>query len=706
MEPKAQTAERLLRGLGVAVKTFALYPPPHPVTVKAIETLMGSLRGYTAAYGPFATRVGKYSLSVDGIPFKSGAHANLAFYLFTRKLSYFKFMPAVSEQALTAFVAAVGTDRHSLEAAGGIRHLLRQSGVGNIQVTEMVLEQDDAESESIDLSGIFEMLGRGRAAPQERERVIELLHQGPDQARVLLENMYAMAGGSPEGPIEDDQIQQVYQAVRSLDRMVLDEPFEDQPQLYANLAGAQVLLRDPLRSVLLRALIQRDGSNGSARRLGNQLSDEQIAQAVQDLLSGGNIEQQVTTFLRALCSDRQKAKAVLAILDAKLRPANANPNWLADAVLPQLFAQPLRRDVESPPEFEFGDLEVAAGRQDVDLRLKETRSIDEAAAFREVIMTLADVIRHEADEKDQREAADIADALMASMAWLVEHQEFGLLARILNGIKQIASSESGSRRVMAADILKKTAEGPLLDGLLAVMWSARETVVEKEIQTCLQPLAQDLVGPLVRALGTEPRGGPRAMLCDLIISLDGDSLDELGAYVTDSRWYLVRNIVNILGRVRHAQAVAYLSRLGSHPDYRVRRETLIALATIGTEEAQGVLATFLDDPDERLRLRAMQSLDTWEAWRAMPKILAVLERPDLFNRQFTFKQAALEALARLGAKQSLPAVNKIARARLVFGSRGRELRRLAALTASIIEGQRALPDHRVLSSDDRERRAP
>jgi len=75
----------------------------------------------------------------------------------------------------------------------------------------------------------------------------------------------------------------------------------------------------------------------------------------------------------------------------------------------------------------------------------------------------------------------------------------------------------------------------------------------------------------------------------------------------------------------------------------------------------------------------------------MEKIVAVLERRDLFVKQFELKQAALEALARLGAKQSLTAVRRVARTWLMFGPRAGELRRLAALTADIIEGQRPLP---------------
>jgi hypothetical protein len=689
MEPKAQTAERLLRGLGVAIKTFALYPLPHPVTTKAVENLLGSLRTYMDAYGPFAARVSKYSLAVDGVPFKGGAHSNLALYFFTRKVASFKIMPAVSEQALGAFVAAVGTDRQTLEAQGGIRYLLREAGVGNIQVAEFSMDDDSEEFEPLDLSGIFEVLGRGRQAPQERERVVEILRDGAEQARALLENIYTIAGGGPEAVLDDGQVENIYQAVRSLDRVILDEPFEDQPQLFANVANATLTMRAPVRSLFLRTLVDRQDSGVAARMIGDALTTEQIAQMVRETVTDGEVAPQVATFLRALCSDRQKAGAVLAILDVAMRPTRARPNWLSGAVWPLLEHRP-RREVELPAEFQFGGLD-GPSRPETELRLSETRAIDDESIAREVTRTFVDMLAAGSPERESREIADVGDALMASIGWLVEHQEYGLLQVVLTSLRETATAGAGAGPSTAAAVLKRVAEGQVVETMLAAMWNSRDTTLEREIRACLQPLRDHLVPALIHTLGTESRGGVRAMLCDLILEMNADRIDELGRFVGDSRWYLVRNLANVLGRTRDPRAIAYLNQLTRHVDYRVRRETINALAAIGTPDAHSVLASFLDDEDERIRLRALTSLDSIEAWRAMPKIVALLTTRDPFVKQFEVKQAALEALARLGAKQSLPVVRRVARTWLMFGQRARELRRLAALTADIIEGQRPLP---------------
>ncbi|MGH7322043.1 MAG: HEAT repeat domain-containing protein, partial [Candidatus Rokuibacteriota bacterium] len=218
------------------------------------------------------------------------------------------------------------------------------------------------------------------------------------------------------------------------------------------------------------------------------------------------------------------------------------------------------------------------------------------------------------------------------------------------------------------------------------------------IRSCLEMLGRDLVSPLLKSLGAEASGARRAILCDLLARVGGENVDEIGTLVDDPRWYLVRNVVNVLGRLHSPRAVAHLQRLQNHVDYRVRRETVMALAAIGTEEAQAALAAFFDDPDERIRIRVMQSLAVPRAWLTMPQLLALLQRRDLFNRMFSLKCAALEVLARVGARQSLPVVKRLAGARIVFGHRGRELRRLARSAAAIIEGQRSPEGGRLVAA--------
>src|SRR3972149_8486869 len=83
-----------------------------------------------------------------------------------------------------------------------------------------------------------------------------------------------------EGLAEEDRIEHAYQAVRTLDRIILDEPLEGQPLPYANLAEALLLVEEPLRSALPLTFVSRAGEDTSAKYLLSHISGEHLAEMI------------------------------------------------------------------------------------------------------------------------------------------------------------------------------------------------------------------------------------------------------------------------------------------------------------------------------------------------------------------------------------------------------------------------------------------
>src|SRR3989304_465372 len=217
VDPKAQAVERLLKRLSVAIKTFGLYPQQHPVAERALQGLLASLPPYLEAYGSFVARISKQSFVVDAVTFDNEAYTNLALHLYTRKVAVFTVLPAVTDQELGSFLSVAGMDRVSLETAGGVEHLLWQSAVGNVQVIELTLDQEQ-DVEALGLNAFLALIGRGRlAAP---------------------------------------------------------------PPLSANLAEALLLVEEPLRSALPLTFVSRAGEDTSAKYLLSHISGEHLAEMI------------------------------------------------------------------------------------------------------------------------------------------------------------------------------------------------------------------------------------------------------------------------------------------------------------------------------------------------------------------------------------------------------------------------------------------
>ncbi len=681
MESKAQAATRVLTRLGVAIKASALYLPSHPGNIRAVETLFNALVAFMQVHGSLSVRVGKQTLTVDGIAVHVPTNTDLAYSFFSRKVVEFTISPNVSQSELGRFVAIVGMERAKLEAAGGVEHLLQESGVWEIEVTELALRAD-ADVVVLGMDAFFSLLGQGRLSPQEREQTIEILRASPEQAVKLLQNIYALSGKVLEGVNEEGQVQRVHQAIRSLDRLILDEPFEQHLPLYTNLAEATLLLEHPLGPRLARLLLSRAPEDVTNQVILDHLSSEQLAKIVLMSLDGSNVAEQVGTVMRGLALDREKARGTLAILESLLPRQGTSGGVLSDAGLLELQDLPFTAVDEAPSGVKFDERQIAIPNEEIERFINEAQMIDEAGSIREAIKTLVDVLGNEMDEEELREVGEV---LLRYLPSLVERREFTLFHEILKDLNAMISGAHGVRSQVIDSLLERVAAEPLLDGLLTALWEGRETPAEQEIQACLEVLADKLISPLVRALGAEPRAGMRGMLCDVLVRIGREHVDELGSFVTDPRWYLVRNLANILGRVRAPQGVPYLARLVHHSDSRVRTQTVDALASIGTEAAQALVGTFLNDPEENVRLRALRSLDARGMEGAVSALVAILEIRDPFNRLLVIRQAAIEAVARIGAREALPILKKLARARLVLGRPGRELRRLARMAVAAIE---------------------
>jgi HEAT repeat protein len=685
---KSGAAEGLLRRLGVAIKAVSLYPPPHPVTDRAIAELHARVLVYAEAHGPFVVRVSKKALAVDGTAFEEGVHQTLAFALYTRRVATVAIMPAVGVEELASFVSIVGRDRRAIEASGGVVHLLWQAGVENIQAVEVSVKSDALTlgGEPPSSEGPTPLLDiGGRLSPLERERVIETLRAGPEVAGKLLESLSA-ASAEGEGP--EAQAERVYHTLRHLDRLIMDQPVEEQPELAALLADASMHLDESVRAELDRTLLARVTEDVTADLLVGHFSTERLARAVLSSVAQDKVSEQVATLLIGAHVSREKAQAVLAILDERLRPAGEKPEWLIKSVWPLIQASHGGPDKSFAPEVEVDEQPPGISDDELAVGLEELRAADDAGITREVVRTFVDVLL---TEDDSPELAETASLLEEQLAWLVERNEFALLADVLRGMHALATSPSASQREIAARIRQAIAADATIEKLVALLWESRGTPIEQDILRCLGLAGEAPIGPLVSLLGNEPLAGRRLMICDVLAAIGRPHIDAIARNLSDPRPDTVGHIVAVLGRLAHPGVVPHLARVRRHAEYGVRREITDALARIGTEDAQSLLAQYLDDPDPRIRVRAIGALNVEGVRRSVRRLEQVLRQPDWFNRRFEIRQAVLAAAERFGDPQILPVVRRLARRRLCLGSRGREIRRLARAAEAAVGARHSNP---------------
>src|SRR5262249_55955492 len=71
-------------------------------------------------------------------------------------------------------------------------------------------------------------------------------------------------------------------------------------------------------------------------------------------------------------------------------------------------------------------------------------------------------------------------------------------------------------------------------------------------------------------------------------------------WLTDARWYVVRNAVHILGWIGAEESASYLKVPAEHPEMRVRREVVAALGQMSHDAARPILKCMAETAEPQL----------------------------------------------------------------------------------------------------------
>lgn len=140
----------------------------------------------------------------------------------------------------------------------------------------------------------------------------------------------------------------------------------------------------------------------------------------------------------------------------------------------------------------------------------------------------------------------------------------------------------------------------------------------------------------------------RKCLAAALVAIGPPAVAPLTAMLRDERWYVVRNMVAILGEIRSGDCVPALKKPLYHDDVRVRKETVRALMKIGNEPSLLMLLPLLEEADEGVVRHTTLSLGLMRSREAVPELMRLLERRDLLLKELGVKKEVVAALGRIG----------------------------------------------------------
>ncbi len=215
-------------------------------------------------------------------------------------------------------------------------------------------------------------------------------------------------------------------------------------------------------------------------------------------------------------------------------------------------------------------------------------------------------------EKKEEVFYDLAEEIRKIIPNLISHKDISLLKTVLFRLSDLSDKVSANQRKILRDIIIKIDYGNIIDNYL------QNTFPPDTADTVLSILAKfaPVTTPIILdCLLRETERSRRRILMKMITCLGAESVPILVGKLTHSRWYFVRNLCTALGDIGDPRAISGLLKTIAHEDWRVRRETIVALGKLRSKEIVSVLGSVLTEDrlfssqeEESIRLAAASAL--------------------------------------------------------------------------------------------------
>ena len=227
-------------------------------------------------------------------------------------------------------------------------------------------------------------------------------------------------------------------------------------------------------------------------------------------------------------------------------------------------------------------------------------------------------------------------------------QTFRILATLL-GNRQL----SKSRRSEVLHCLNQLTGQDVLDFLINSLCvrGVPKLLRDQTIQTIVF-LREKTVRPLIYRLAGEKDAFARKLLSTTLAKLGPIAIPDLLLALQDERWYMVRNVVAILGQIGEPRTTSHLHPLLWHEDLRIARETIRALARIGGDQAVKSLLQLIDSGHSELYPQTILALGIMRNPAAVPSLVKIIKSRDPFMKKTELKTSAIKALGRIGAPEA------------------------------------------------------
>ncbi len=643
-----------------------LYPAAHP----AIASTLGRIAALTDAASmptPLTLSVLPDGLLVGG---RKPARPDQALYelaalLHTHWIGEMVIQPGGDVEAWHSFLLLLARAPEAVRLDGGITRLWTTMGGRHVEVHEIDYAEvlrDHAGGEHASWARIIDSCLEGRSLRLDNAAAAELLalaSEHPEQLAELIASLETSA--RREGGLSSSA-EAVLRLLTSLAEVAAAQGDERVDVVLQNVAGALGRLSPELMAEVLRRRLTAAGTESDVvNRIMEKMSDADVARYVASHISGDRKSTgRLAEVFRTLVPEKPRQGQVLSMAhdEASGMEVGQQPNFEAlwGDVTSMLVSYSDEAWVSKDYDRELAGtraqaMEVERVSDDPPERMATwLGSVASTAVRRLDLAVLLDLLRIEGADEDWTTLLPAVVNRVQDLLLVGDAESAGQLVAVVAGC---ARAETRGPRVGAAGAaLDQLVEGSMMRHIVTHLPTLSDEQFAS-VQAIVTAIGPTLIGPLAEALASEARTRPRERLTALLLGFGATGKQAVERLRSSPNAAVRRTAIYLMREFGGTDALPDLTLLLKDSEPHVQREAVLAILTMGTDEAYGVLQQALVTGTARSRELIMQALATVRDGRATPVYAHIVEH---VGYKGALGQVYLQAIESLGAAKDPLAV--------------------------------------------------
>ena len=332
----------------------------------------------------------------------------------------------------------------------------------------------------------------------------------------------------------------------------------------------------------------------------------------------------------------------------------------------------------SPPE------EVVQEEEERDVLEEERKELE-----KEIELYLTSL----AQEKDPKQYRKILLNLVKLSEKLAAEAKTNELLTVLLGItKEVLPKKKRPRelQILSVKAIKRSVNTDVTTAVID-KYCDKDKDNKNEYSALIKIIGDDAIGPSLDKLIESNNAFERRNVMQILVGFGEQARGLVESHLADDRWFVVRNMVSILGHIGSERSLGPLMRIINHDDIRIQREVIHALTKIGGKQVTIFLLKLLEDADAQQAIIIINALGVLGDTIATAPMVAIAKKRDILYRNYELRKEAISNLGRLKSPEAIDALGKILlKSEFLGGLRNEDLRISAVKALGRIGGEEAV----------------